>query len=149
MQREEIIKLGLTYVRSMFVDRDWKVFSREDREKICESGWFYVAMKPEGKFGCFVAQRQSADKDFALNQRGYQHVLERDRDHHLVAGFIALTENFRDVLNAAHVEDVAKKLGDTTPRFGHYGAYFWVDVNFNPVRSMATAAYTAQESEIF
>jgi hypothetical protein len=78
MQRKEIIQIGLVYVRSVFVDREWKVFSREDREKICESGWFYVnTSKPEGKFGCFVAQRQSADKDFALNLRGYQHMLER------------------------------------------------------------------------
>jgi hypothetical protein len=150
MQRKEIIQIGLVYVRSVFVDREWKVFSREDREKICESGWFYVnTSKPEGKFGCFVAQRQSADKDFALNLRGYQHMLERDRDQALAAGFIALTENFCDVLNVVHVEEVAHKLGDTAPRLGQYGRYFWIDRDFNPVRSQTTSAYVAQDDERF
>src|SRR5262245_8183809 len=150
MQREEIIRVGLVYVRSVFVDRSWHVYDKKDREDICESGWLYVnTSKPEGKFGCFVAQRQSADKDFALNLRGYQHVLTRDRDRGLAAGFIVLTEDFHDVLNAAHVVEVERKLGDTAPRLRHYGRYFWIDRGFNPVRSTATSAYVATDEEKF
>jgi hypothetical protein len=67
----------------------------------------------------------------------------------LAAGFIALTEDFCDVLNAAHVEEVARKLGDTAPRLGQYGRYFWIDRDFNPVRSQTTSAYVAQDDERF
>jgi hypothetical protein len=38
-----------------------------------------------------------------------EYVLQRDRERRIAAGFVVLTENFRDMLNAAHVADVAKK----------------------------------------
>jgi len=146
MATEDNIARSLVYVESVFTDQSWKVYSREDREGICESGWIYVTNKPEGKFAAFIAQRQSADKDFAVNSRSFEHVLLGDRESRLAAGFVVLTEDFRTVLNRAHVEEVAAKLRGASPRFGRWGAYFWIDKDFHPVRS---TAYTAQEDDKF
>jgi hypothetical protein len=114
---------------TIFKDARWR---RYPRNRHVSPHGLYVAGADGTKSAALILRRTRADGDWALSQSALTYLADALREGRIVQGFVVMAERWNVVAHAT-VREVVASIGDTEPRDGDWGLYFWLDTAFKPV----------------
>jgi hypothetical protein len=99
-----------------------------------ERGWYpnHIAHNLFSKESLINIQRKSETSHWALNAKALHDALAAERDGRVIQTYVRLANPDGSFVAQETSQNVWRRLQNTPTHQGQYGAYWWIDQDFNP-----------------